>query len=65
MIQRPRVGIGQIRHVNVVADAGPIRGRIIGAEDLHAGNLPGHGHQHPRNEVGFRFVILADQAILR
>ena len=34
--QRPDVGIRQVAHVNVVAEAGAIRCRIVVAEDLQA-----------------------------
>ncbi len=34
VIQRPHVGVGQVGNVNVVADSGTVRRRIIGAVNL-------------------------------
>src|SRR4051812_14322800 len=33
-IERAQMRVGQVHHVDVVADRSPVRGRITGAEDL-------------------------------
>src|SRR5208282_2260681 len=72
MLQCPHVGIGKIVHMNVVADAGAIRSRIVGSIDLQLGDLqfgdlqlnsiPGGGGESERNQVRFGIVKLANLA---
>ena len=57
--QRPQMSVGQVGDVDVVADAGPVRGGVVVAEDLHP--LPGRRRgQHGGDQVGLRVVPLAE-----
>ena len=58
MIEGQNVGLGQVVHVDVVADAGAVGGVVIAAEygDRLAGQ---HGAQQQRDQVGFGLVLLA------
>ena len=57
------MGAAQVVHMNVIANAGPIRRRIIGAE--HGDGLASTERrlQHERNQMRFGIVVLADAAV--
>src|SRR5208283_5586000 len=59
--QRTQVRVGQVADVDVVADAGPVGGGVVVAEDLHRAAF-GRGGQHVGDEVGLRVVPLAEPA---
>ena len=58
-VERPHVGIGQIGHVDIVAQAGSVRRRIIVAEHLQA-RAPGRRLDGARNHVNLGRMIFAD-----
>ena len=58
-LQPQHVGIGQITDMDVVADAGAIRRRIVIPEDLQIGTLAAHHIEHQRDQMGFRLMVLA------
>ena len=60
--QRPHVRTGQIVHMNVVADAGAVRSRVVGTVDLQLGRVRRGGGQRQWNQVSFGAVHLADLA---
>ncbi len=59
------MGFSQVFDVNVVADAGAVRGGVVGSVDLERPDFPCDSHQNPRDQVGFRIVILADPPVGR
>ena len=59
------VGTGKVVHVNVVAQAGAIGGRIIRAEDLDVFATSGGGVDHEGDEMSLGVVVFADRAVLR
>src|SRR5439155_2209384 len=58
-LQREQVRACEVAHVNVVADAGAVGGRVVRAEDGHLGNPAGGRLQHDRNQVRLGLVALA------
>src|ERR1700719_4292732 len=50
---------GEIVHVNVVADAGAIRGGIVGAKDRDVFTLPECDLQREGNQVRLRHMVFA------
>ena len=61
-LERQNVGVGQVGDVDVVADAGTVRGRIVVAIDLDVRALA-QGHlEHERDQVGLGPMVLADVA---
>ena len=62
VLQRPDVRIGEIVHVNVVANAGAIRSRVVGPVDEQLGSVRGGGGKRQWNQVSFRVVHLANLA---
>ena len=61
-LQRPHMRGGQIRHMNVIAQARSVRRRVIVAEDLQSASA-GRRVDRPGDDVDFRRVILADLAV--
>ena len=59
-LDRPQVRVGEVRDVDVVADARPVRGRVVVAEDGQLGAALGGG-QDVRDEVGLGVVVLAER----
>ena len=55
------MGVGQIGHVDVIAHAGAIRGRVVIAEDRGGLALLQTVEQH-RDEVQDRLVLKLDRA---
>ena len=58
--QRAKVGGGEVGHVDVVADAGAVRRRVVGAEYGDGAAAAERGVDQQRDEVGFGVVVLAD-----
>lgn len=51
-----------IRHVDIVADTGTVAGRVVVSKD-HDFFAASHGHlENERDQVAFRFVVLANVA---
>ena len=61
--QRREVGGGEVRHVDVVADAGAVRRVVVGAKHRQFGAAAEHGVDGQRDQVGFRRVVLAQAAL--
>src|ERR1700676_3804064 len=53
------VGIGNIEHVDVIADAGSVRRRVVRSEDIDMGQSTAGGIENPRNEMSFHAMMLA------
>ena len=64
-IKDRNVGTGKVVHVHVVAQAGAIGSRIIGAEDLDVLTTSGGGVDHEGDEMGLGVMVFADRAVLR
>src|SRR5208337_4644660 len=62
VLQRSYVRIGEIVHMNVVANAGAVGSRVVGAVDLQLGSVRGGGGDRQRNQMSFRVVELANLA---
>ena len=60
LLQRQQVRLGQVVDVDVVADAGAVRRRVVGAEDLDVRPLPERHLEDERDQVRLRVVVLAD-----
>ena len=58
-LQGEDVGIGEVLDVDVVSDAGAIRGGIVLAEDLDAGAEAEGDVKQERNEVGFGLMVFS------
>ena len=58
------MGVRQVVDVDVVADAGAVRGVVIRSEDFDVFLFPGEREQDVGDKVGFRFVVFTDQAVL-
>src|SRR5581483_7166048 len=54
-VQGAQVRVGQVGDVDVVPDARPVGGGVVGAEHVHRGAGGGRG-QHVRDQVGLRAV---------
>ena len=52
---------GEVGDVDVVADAGAVRGRVVVTEQLQLLPLPGGDRKRDRDQVALRVVPLADQ----
>jgi len=57
------VGVGEICDVDIVPDAGPVRGVVVGAEDLDAVPLPIGGLEYQGDEMGLGLVPLPGLAV--
>lgn len=53
----------QIRHVDIIANAGPVSRVIVVAEDADAWPIARNRVKHERDEVGFGIMRLADFAL--
>src|SRR6185369_11335379 len=58
-VERENVRPRQIDHMNVIANARPIRRRIVVTEDLYMSAFPGRCLQRDRDDVSLRIMILA------
>ena len=54
--------VGQVRHVDVVADTGAVRRRVVLAEDREWPSAA-HGRKRQGYQVLLRIVILAEQPV--
>ena len=63
IVEGPEMRLGQIVHVDVVADAGAVRGRVIRAEDHELLELAVGCLERTRDEVGGIFIGLADATL--
>ena len=63
VFQGQDVGIGQVGDVDVVADASPVVGFVIGAENLHVVPLAGGDVEDQRDQVSLRVVALTHLGI--
>src|SRR5712692_6562135 len=59
LLKRADVRIGDIEHVDVVAEAGSVRCGIVRAEDIDMGQSAASGVENPRNEMSFDAMMLA------
>ena len=57
-LQRANVGIGDVQHMDVVADASSIRGRVVRTEDIDIRQAAGSGVENPGNEMRFHAMML-------
>jgi hypothetical protein len=57
--ERAKMGIRDVEHVDVVADAGAVWRGVIGAENFHVGNGARCGVENAGDEVGFDAMVLA------
>src|SRR5262249_50810810 len=59
---RQRIGIlaHEIGHMNIVSNAGAVRCRVVGAEDIHFWPQAERGFDRDLDEVGSSFARLAD-----
>src|SRR6185369_1119980 len=57
--ERKNVRLCEIKHMDVVADAGSVHGVVIGTEDGDAGTRSGSNLKDEWNEVSLRIVSLA------
>ncbi len=60
-VQGQQVRVGQVRDVDVVADAGAVRGRVVVAVDRDVLALPERGLEDQRDQVRLRVVPLAER----
>ena len=62
MIQRPNMGVGDIRDVDIVPKAGTVGRLVIRTVDVNGCPIERRG-DHERNQVCLRIVLLADFAV--
>src|SRR5262249_25160750 len=55
--------LGQVIDVYVIADAGAVRRRVVGAEDFDGRALAHRGLNHQRDQVRLGVVVLADGTV--
>src|ERR1700674_1395559 len=58
-LQCANVGIGDIEHVYVIADAGTVRRWVIRAEDIDMGQAAAGGIENPGNDMSFHAMMFA------
>ena len=54
------MGLGQIEHVDIIANTGAVRCGVVGAEDVHRFTLAEGDLEHVGDEVGFDHVVLTE-----
>src|SRR6266478_1453506 len=59
LLKSTDVGIGDIKHVDVIADAGSVWCRVVRAEDVDMGQSTAGGIENPGNEMSFHAMMLA------
>src|SRR6267143_2177803 len=59
LLKRANVGIGDIEHVDVVADAGAVRCGVVRAEDIDMRQPTAGGIENPGNEMSLHAMMLA------
>ena len=55
----------EVQHIDIVTNASAVGRRKIGAKNRQGRQSAQGGQQGPWNQMGFRLMILTDQAILR
>ena len=53
----------QVLHVDVVANTGPVRGRVVFTEDRNFLALAERGLQNHGDQVRLRLVVFSDRAV--
>src|SRR5438132_9793992 len=59
MFQRQHMRFAEIAHMNIIADRGAVRSRILVPKHRYVRLPTERGKQDVRNKVGFRFVMLS------
>src|SRR6266702_2213669 len=59
LLKRADVGIGDIEHVDVIANAGSVRRGVIRAEDVDMRQATSSGIENSGNDVSFHAMMLA------
>src|SRR6202045_1403967 len=59
LLKSADVRIGDIEHVDVIADAGAVRCGIVRSEDIDMGQSTAGGIENPGNEMSFHAMMLA------
>src|SRR5229473_1147927 len=59
LLEGADVGIGDIEHVDVIADAGSVRCGVVRAEDIDVGQSAASGVENPGNEMSLHAMMLA------
>src|SRR6266481_2030903 len=59
LLKSADVRIGNIEHMDVIADAGAVRRGIVSAEDIDMGQCTAGGIENPGNEMSFHAMMLA------
>src|SRR6266550_954056 len=59
LLKSADVGIGDIKHVDVIADAGSVWCRVVRAEDVDMRQTTASGIENPGNEMSFHAMMLA------
>src|SRR5260370_34387300 len=54
LLEGADVGIGDIEHMDVIADAGSVRCRVVRAEDIDLGQSASSGIENPRKSTSFQ-----------
>ena len=62
LAQRAQVSLTQVGHVDVIPDAGPVRGVIIGAEYRQRRAPLQRSVYHQRDQMGFGVMVLSQHA---
>ena len=58
-----RVSISKIEDMDVITNAGPVRGVVVGAKDGHGLDFALNGEKDIRDEMGLGVVSLADEPV--
>src|SRR6266480_1081684 len=59
LLKSTDVGIGNIEHVDVIADAGSVQRGVVRAEDVDMRQTTASGIENPGNEMSFHAMMLA------
>src|SRR5258708_8019866 len=59
LLKRANVGIGDVQHMNVIANASAIGSGIVRSEDIHVRDAAGSSIQNAGDEVSFHAMMLA------
>src|SRR5260370_21711547 len=59
LLKSADVGIGDIKYVDVIADAGSVWCSVVRAEDVDMGQTTASGIENPGNEMSFHAMMLA------
>ena len=61
--ERPDVGLGQIRNMDIIPDAGAVRRIIVCSENGDVVPLPQRNLEDQRNQMGFRIMRFSDLSV--